>query len=287
MFDKLVGFAVTLAMDYLTKEIQPLAASNSAELESSFREAAEQMKRVVNESTNKIIDKLENDKLEILISRIGILGDIIRIGDRGEVLRFVWSLRDLVDYAGFRLKEGKCQWQGPFLAGKAVIYAALRSCAMDGAFEREELERLCKQAKYDLLDVAVPQVLRQGGKIPWIQIEAFLDGSGELTINALGLGGGKSEVLKTVRAPEANGLIDVIIPLDAISEEIDSELTVYGVEAWAVGSDVPPNACLIDIRTEYRSYDVLAGVAGVLHSMLVKRGDIVKRGDVVARVKKD
>jgi hypothetical protein len=287
MLDKVIGFAVTLAMDCLTKEIQPLAASNSAELESGFRETAEQMKRAVRESTDKVIDKLESDKLEILISRIGILGDIIRIGDRGEVLRFVWTLRELVDYAGFRLQEGKHQWQGPFLAGKAVIYTALRLCAVDGLSERNELERLCKQAKYDLLDVAIPQMIQQGVKIPWVQIEEFLSGCGELTINALGLDGGEKSASKRVLPPNAQVLVDVIIPHDAILEDMDSELTVNGVDGWTVGCIVPPNACLVGIQSEaeWRSYEVEAGVAGVLHSILVKKGDVVRRGDVVARVK--
>jgi len=284
IFDKLANFAINLATDYLASSNSTSSETDISALEVSFRETAEQMKSAVHESTHKIIDKLESDKLEILISRIGTLGDIIRLGDRGEILRFIWTLRELVDYAGYRLNEGKKHWQGPFLAGKAVTYAALRACAVEGVSERQELERLCKETKYDLLDIAIPQIVKTGAKIPWSQVESFLAGTGDLSLPSLVAD--QQGFQKKAEVVDGWEIVDVIIPLDTVRYEANVPLKITQTDSWEVGAIVPPNATLIQYSgADIFDKSVLAGIGGVFHSVLVKKGDIVSPGDAVSQVK--
>ncbi|MNE27863.1 hypothetical protein D3C80_1212840 [compost metagenome] len=182
------------------------------------------------------------------------------------------------------MNEGKRHWQGPFLAGKAVTYAALRACALDGATERKELERLCKEAKYDMLDVAIPQILKTGAKISWGQVEAFLAGTGDLSLP--GLIADQKYLQRQAKIVDGWKIVDVIIPLDTTYYEPDVPLKITQTDSWTIGDTVTPNAGLIEYSgADLFTKSALAGVSGVFHSVLVKVGDVVFPGDAVAQVK--
>ncbi|NEX60052.1 hypothetical protein [Noviherbaspirillum galbum] len=184
LYKNILGRAIDLGTRYVEKklfangaEAGSTAPVPSAQVERVLQEAMEQLAMISKASTDAIIAKIENDKLEELRSRIQSLGFLLKIEKKDEAFRYMLTLKESVDYALNRVNEGKTEWLSPCILGKSVFIATLEYCAVSADTERVELSRICKEAKHTLLNVIVPQILSNGGQVPWDQVEAFLVGT--------------------------------------------------------------------------------------------------------------
>lgn len=180
-WDRVTNFAVGWAMDRLLEAASPESISSVSPAgtiaiasDASFKQAAVELRQAISDAGTQVIEKIESDKLELLGSRIRILGDLIKIGDKSEILRYQFSLREVVDYAENRVAEGKSDWTGPLLLGKVAIFSALQICSADTEDARQELETLCRKARHEIADLTVRQSMKEGNKIPWMEIDNFL-----------------------------------------------------------------------------------------------------------------
>lgn len=268
----LTNYALTWAMDRLNEPSVPKGSAGNASviLESSFREAASEIKLALSQSATQIIEKIESDNFELLASRIKILGDWIKIGDRTEILRYQFMLREVVDYAENRVAEGKIGWTGPLLLGKAAIYRALEICAVATETDKSELEALCTKSRYEMVDLGVRRCISQGEVIPWAKIEQFLAGRSRSLEIATSLTSGEfwEDVFTPVLSPATTEM------------EVDE---IY----LQVGLYVHKGDTLFDLSDNKAVIEVDALVSGRLKQILVRAGDVVAPGAVLAYIKQE
>jgi hypothetical protein len=135
----------------------------------------------------------EREPLELLVSRARNLSSIAEMDRPDQALQYAWTLRESVDYASNRVDEGKLQWVGPFLAGGSLFLAALRYAGEPAREETARFRQAVLDARYRILDQAVPRLVSRGARIPWPEISAFLHASGIEGLRGLlqtGLGAG-------------------------------------------------------------------------------------------------
>ncbi|WP_416427735.1 lipoyl domain-containing protein (plasmid) [Pseudomonas sp. App30] len=267
----LTSYALGWAMDRLNEPSTPKDLNNghaAVVLESSFKEAASELKLAISQSAAQVIEKIESDKFELLASRIKSLGDLIQIGDKSEILRYQFVLREVVDYAENRVNEGKVGWSGPLLLGKAAIYSALEICAASTGVAKSELEALCAKARHEMVDLGVRQCISQGQIIPWAKVEEFLTGRARnLEIsNSLRSGDLWKDVFTPVLSPAM------------FEMEVDE---IY----LKVGLNVCKGDTIFDLSDNKAVVEVDALVSGRVKQILVQPGDKVLPGAVLAYIK--
>jgi hypothetical protein len=58
--------------------------------------------------------------------------------------------------------------------GKSMILAAFELCSLNTEVERLELKAFLVKSKHGLLDMIIPKMLADNGKLPWGKIQQFL-----------------------------------------------------------------------------------------------------------------
>lgn len=290
IWSKVADFAVDWVMDRLSAGAESGGAAQSIVVASdeSFKKAAAELKAAISGATAEIIGKLESDKLELLGSRIRILGDLIRIGDKAEILRYQFSLREVVDYAENRVAEGKSEWVGPLLLGKGAIFSALEICSASSEHDRHELEALCCKARYDMVDLAVRRLIFEGQEIPWSEIQGFLSGTTK-----------SASLAEITNTPDQtmNRSVDVRYYGDSYSSVTvagaigsgmkvrkgDILFTLVAVGSARVVGGPTTLGNLLAADSDHK-LNVVSEVDGVLGEILISSGVGIKRGMVVARI---
>lgn len=172
-----VGFSIAdrvLAMnrDVATPGAAPLATTVREIVESSSASLA----AAISSASDRIVQKLESDKLEELQARVKNVSMLLRMRREAQLLQPALTLNESVEYAQNRLREGKLDWLGPWLAGKAVFLAAMRACDAMGSDDFAEFEAEVATGRRVVLDWAAPILLRSSGTLPWDAIAAFMAG---------------------------------------------------------------------------------------------------------------
>jgi hypothetical protein len=286
-WDRVTNFAVGWAMDRLLEAASPdsissvsPAGTNAIASDASFKQAAVELRQAISDASTQVIEKLESDKLELLGSRIRILGDMIKIGDKSEILRYQFSLREVVDYAENRIAEGKSDWTGPLLLGKVAIFSALQICSADTEDARKELETLCRKARHEIADLAVRHAVREGNKIPWMEIDNFLACKTKTLSLNLNSDGSTAKI---------NKVLDVVYTGPTISNS--------GVDfSMSPGQRVSKGELLFKVNEFLQAgffrmgsgktlSEVTSEVDGIIDEIFVTHSEPVTQGLVLARIK--
>lgn len=241
-------------------------SSNAAAVEEKINEAISITTDLVKSSTKTIVDKIESDKLEELQARVCNIGWLLRINKTDEIFRQALLVRESASYARNRLKEGKLDWVGPCLMAKSAICVALEACSADFSGEKEELEALCKEAKYELLDVIVPHIFSSGKRIPWQAIESFLSRQG-----------GLAEVTKLLGCDDA--LKAPGAPVNNIKSPIDGKILLWRKK---VGDKVECNEVVCEVEAEKVVIEICAPKNGTLSEIKKHNEMTVLEGEVIA-----
>lgn len=244
----------------------------SVALDDVLSRAVEQLAEMSAASRDAIIGKLEADKLEQLQSRIQNLGFVIRVGKVNDALTYILTVKESVDYAENRLREGKIEWLGATIIGRATIMAALSHLQLETAAEASALKNICTQARHQMLDQLVVYRLSRSQPLPWEQIHAFLD----------------SRIDGAVLFDQSEPVLDssAIIPKQWL--EVRMQLTNEDCEICKVlvrtGQQVKAGEALLTAETTKSSIDLRCPHSGLVRVISVKPGDRVAGNSIVAYI---
>jgi hypothetical protein len=176
-----VGFSVAGKLfDYLEASATVTASAvvpTDGNLPELIQSSVSRFGTAIDDAVRTIIGKVEQDQLELLLSRTRNLSALVGMQRPDQALQYAWTLRESVDYAHNRLNENKLQWVGPYLAGNSIFLATLQYAGEKNDTEVNRFRQLVLQAKYRILDQTVPQLVVQGTSIPWQEISDFLHGT--------------------------------------------------------------------------------------------------------------
>ena len=130
--------------------------------------------QMIIQGNEQVIEKLEQDKMETLASRIRNIEMLIRMQERDQLFSYLPTVQESVDYAHHRYLEGKQSWFIPYLVGRSVVLAAFSHL---GNIDQESIDTLTSELKgeiYKLLDQVVELCLTCRTPIPWPEIESTL-----------------------------------------------------------------------------------------------------------------
>lgn len=295
LFSLVVTKALTVAERVLDNFIDDLVPPRPSEVQGSnsmlvakasideiLQQTTERLSEIADASRDAVIGKIESDKLEELQSRIQNLAFLIRLGKVNEALTYVLSVKESVDYAENRLREGKSEWLGPTIIGKSTIVAALRHLEIDTATEAAALADLCKRARHELLDQVVGQLVATQQTIPWDKIQAFLNGTSDGTLldepaqSSVASDGLKHTSMHTGLPQDKSGELTIRMPnvdLDGI------EITAVYINA---GDETSIDVPIVAWESAKVAGIVEAPNNGVIKKVMVKIGDKVRTGDPIA-----
>lgn len=267
--------SVTEGTQAIREAVQQAAAENRIHIESLIQQTVQHLELLIAQSTNVIVDKLESDKLEELQARIKNVSIAIRLGKVTEVLPYVFELNGLADYASNRVKEGKLHWLSVCIMSKTMFVAAMEHSSNKIEFElREELQAICNQAKYQILDILVPQIVASNGKVPWDQISTFLSSSPEAPL-----------ALDFLRTAEAESAGSANTKVNAAVQGRRIEVTMNAPKGakvlfWRkrVGEVVAKGEMLVSISMAGREESIYSQVHGKLTRIFVHDGDSFQSG---------
>lgn len=160
-----------------TSETATSKSDTSEKLEQLILQNSENIQRTISYQLSGFIDKLESDKLEELVSRIKGLSFAVKLKKTELIIQYSLTLNESVEYAANRLKEGKKQWLGPFLAGRSMFIAALGYSGAASSEEIAQFESLFSDVRLQLLEDIRPYIFKSGEKINWKSLALFIDGS--------------------------------------------------------------------------------------------------------------
>lgn len=252
----------------------------TVDIERVMKEAVEQIASLAKASTDAIISKIESDKLEELQSRIHNLGFLLRLKKTEDAFLYMLTLKESVDYAQNRVSEGKTEWISACIVGRSAIIAALEYCTLEADKEKEELFKICRQAKYQMLDLLVPQILSKNGKVPWDQVENFLAGA---SCQPLGI--------EMFDASKAHIESTHLVPIKADQERLASwGSATLGYWTAQVGEQVKLGDKIGDCfrgGPKDAREQVNAPVSGTIVELLISRGQKIKANQVMGYMQPD
>jgi len=174
------------------------AAARVQELDRFVQKSVAELDQSIQFGISTVINKIENDALELLLSRARNLSALLDMGRYDHALHYAMTLRESVDYARNRLEEEKVHWLGPFLGGSGIYLAAVDAAGARREADLLEFRKHLDEIKIELLDYVVPRMIESGVKVPWATVAHFTLG----TTERLG------ELLAHLRVPEARAGVD-------------------------------------------------------------------------------
>ena len=132
------------------------------------------MQRSLELGINQIIEKIERDKLEELISRIKNLDMLLKLGKTDQLLQYVLHVKESVDYAKNRLAEGKNYWLMPYITGLSLVTATFSYIGNEIPEETENLNQFIAKTKVYILDTVTKELVTTGKPIRWELVEDVL-----------------------------------------------------------------------------------------------------------------
>ncbi len=169
-------------LDIIGDKASSEAATNErlSKVETFLKDSMEGMESSIDGAAQLIIDKIETDKLEQLLSRTRNLSMLVDLQKPDQALQYAMTLRESLDYARNRVQEDKPYWLGPYLGGYAIFLGGLEYCKSCPLSEVEEFRGIVEKTKIEILNIAAPLLLASGRILPWLEITSFL--SNEISI---------------------------------------------------------------------------------------------------------
>jgi hypothetical protein len=147
--------------------------------------AAQVIESSIKNKTDKIIGKIEAERLEELISTINAANFCIECNNRPEMNSLATKLMQLNEYAQKRTAEGNFSWLSPWLIGHATWGLLIGVLGSDGNISTA-IENRNKRFRVALLDIFGQQLLAKN-LCDWDEIANFVAGTNASTLNKLPL----------------------------------------------------------------------------------------------------
>ena len=153
------------------------AGERVQELDAFIKTSVAELDQSLRVGIAAVIDKIETDNLEFLLSRARNVSALLDVGRFDQALQYAMTLRESVDYARNRLEEEKVHWLGPYLAGSGIYFAAVDAAGARREADLIEFRKHLEEIKVEIVDYVVPQMITTGAKIPWLVIAHFIVGT--------------------------------------------------------------------------------------------------------------
>ena len=158
-------------------------------------EANENLKNLIHESNNalshqvgalsdKIIDKIELEKLEDLINITESLELAIDMENMSLIHTILADLMPLSKYALSRVNENKEQWFMPWMQATSLSLLAL-GLSVKTAGAKKRLDEEVENFRFEILDKLKPALLVEKD-VPWLELSDFVRGENENILTILG-----------------------------------------------------------------------------------------------------
>jgi hypothetical protein len=173
--------ATTIGLQVLSKSFSLyksyIALSQSQESISyrSLEHFCSKLEKVSDAQSQKIIDKLESDKFEELVSRYINLQKLIKMQVNQSVLwTAILPLQESLAYARNRIKEEKLQWFHIYMAGTMLLYRVYRFLEEETLFLESEIEESWEQARFSILKALISSSIERKVEVPWDKVRMIL-----------------------------------------------------------------------------------------------------------------
>lgn len=137
------------------------------ELRGLIGQSMDSLRQAIEIGAEKVIDKLEQDKMEELVSRIRNIDMLLRMNKKEQVLSYVLQVREAVDYAKNRLDEGKRHWMTPYMTGVSMIVASFDYLGEPDEDTTEELSQAVREARNTVLNEVTRTLFQNNVVVPW------------------------------------------------------------------------------------------------------------------------
>lgn len=141
---------------------------------SDLKELVVDIKDTIEFESYRIINKIEKDRMEDLISRIKSLSFSLKIGNQQTILNYLIHVNESVDYAKNRLGEGKKEWLLPFIAGQSVLITTYGLLEHNTSGLNNEMNRILNKLRHEIIDQYVKILVKKNRGIPWMEIHKIL-----------------------------------------------------------------------------------------------------------------
>jgi hypothetical protein len=157
------------------------AYEKDREFEDLLTASEKSIKYVISVNADLVIEKMEQDKLEELSSRIKNIGMLIKLDETDKLMSYMMLLNESVDYASNRIKEKKEQWVAPYLMGKSMSLAVLNYLGHDDDHVLQDIIVTTNDIKYKLLNSSIKILMSSKRDIPWdLYYEVLNNASGSV-----------------------------------------------------------------------------------------------------------
>lgn len=291
IFSFLLNKALTVADRVIDSAVDKYVQRESSQptwtVDDVVRQSTEHLGEITIAARDAVIGKIEADKLEELHSRVQNLGFVIRLNKVNEAFGYLLTVKESVDYAENRLREGKGDWLSAVIIGKTTVVAALAHLQIDSASETAALAELCKRARHELLDQLAQQSFANRQPIPWDRVYAFLQGGSQAT-ELFGSSvqpdnsreRGQSEVSSDPRSQAGSDEFQVFV------QDVGSASRVISVLVKP-GDKVRRDQCIAEVESDKASHEVPSPDGGIVSRVHVQVGESVKPGALIASIRKD
>lgn len=133
------------------------------------------IKEVIQIEADRIIQKLEQDKMEELMSRLNNLNLLLQLQEREQLFRYIMTVQESVDYAENRYREDKTHWFLPYITGKAMVVATLTYIGKKPVDTVQELHNIIEDTTQQILDEVARTLIHSGKTIPWDIVREVLE----------------------------------------------------------------------------------------------------------------
>lgn len=177
------GFSEEQLLNHLETHKKNTTSEVNTAIKSAIKDAALFFENTVHSESNRILDKIESDQQEKLLSTIKLANFYLEIEDYESAKKLTTDLILLSDYSRNRVQEGKFKWLAPWIISNSTWIAIMKYdtpstkaiTAIDAKFKYFRLELL------DLLGSEL--ILRKS--CSWIEISDFVNNTGTTIIPKL------------------------------------------------------------------------------------------------------
>lgn len=249
-------------------------------IKSAIKDATLSLERSISAEGDRVINKIESDQQEKLVSIVKLANFYLEIEDYENAVRLSPDLILLSDYSRNRVQEGKMQWLSPWIISQST-WITLMSFGSPSEKVKIAVDAKFKDFRLDLLDLLGVELVTQ--KIcSWIDISEFVNNQGNKIIPKLINAAQTKYTIPTEISVEE----EISIPTKGhpiICPEISVLSSTAKVVKWLVsaGSSVKTDQPLVEIETEKVVIEVTSPSFGKLKLIKKIEGDEVQSGDTL------
>lgn len=152
-------------------------------IKSTIKDATLFFENTIHSESNRIINKIESDQQEKLLSTIKLANFYLEIEDYESAKKLTTELILLSDYSRNRVQEGKIHWLAPWIISNSTWIAIMKygnptdkvTTAVDAKF---------KEFRIELLDLLGSDLI-QKKSCSWVEISDFVNNTGSTIIPKL------------------------------------------------------------------------------------------------------